>query len=264
MALTSRFYSFSCALVILFLIDADWLSTAHAREFVVHRVAHAGGAIGNTTYTNSYDAMEASLDRGFKYFELDFSFTSDGHLVCLHDWDGSFTRSFGLPSEGPVSLLEFQRLVRQNSSYNKCTLQGLAAWLLLNPKVVVITDLKERNIEAMTVVAKTVLEFPNRIIPQVYNPEEFTHARNLGYERIIWTLYRYSGTDKNILEQVQEMSPPMAVAMPVFKTETELPAKIRRLGVPVFVHTINDAETYEKLVKEVGVSEIYTDFLRPN
>ncbi|HIL62954.1 MAG TPA: hypothetical protein EYG42_05830, partial [Porticoccaceae bacterium] len=47
------------------------------------RIAHAGGQIGNTTYTNSIDALNVNYDIGFRIFEMDFSFTSDQQLVCL-------------------------------------------------------------------------------------------------------------------------------------------------------------------------------------
>jgi hypothetical protein len=49
------------------------------------RIAHAGGAIGHLAVTNSYNALNFNFDRGFRYFELDFSLTRDGNYVCLHD-----------------------------------------------------------------------------------------------------------------------------------------------------------------------------------
>ena len=43
-------------------------------------IAHAGGAIGGHTYTNSKEA----LANGFQYIELDLYETSDSNVVCLH------------------------------------------------------------------------------------------------------------------------------------------------------------------------------------
>lgn len=47
-------------------------------------IAHAGGGIDGYTYTNSKEALLQSLNKGYKYIELDFCLTSDKHLVCAH------------------------------------------------------------------------------------------------------------------------------------------------------------------------------------
>ena len=50
------------------------------------RIAHAGGQFNGATYTNSLEALDQNYEAGFRAFEIDLSFTSDGELVCLHDW----------------------------------------------------------------------------------------------------------------------------------------------------------------------------------
>jgi len=47
-------------------------------------IAHAGGGIDGHTYTNSKEALLQSLDKGYKFIELDFCLTSDDQLVCAH------------------------------------------------------------------------------------------------------------------------------------------------------------------------------------
>lgn len=66
-----------------------------ANGFIAHRVAHAGGGIYQKTYTNSYEALDYNAKSGFQYFELDFSFTKDNRLVCLHDWEDSLSDLLG-------------------------------------------------------------------------------------------------------------------------------------------------------------------------
>lgn len=48
-------------------------------------IAHAGGTVDGKTYTNSREALVASLDKGFKYIEIDLYMTSDSNVVCLHE-----------------------------------------------------------------------------------------------------------------------------------------------------------------------------------
>lgn len=49
-----------------------------------HLIAHAGGAIGGHTYTNSKETLQDALDNGFQYVELDLYETTDSNVVCLH------------------------------------------------------------------------------------------------------------------------------------------------------------------------------------
>jgi len=39
-------------------------------RFQVHRIAHAGGGLGRTTYTNSYQALTTNINKGFKYMDM--------------------------------------------------------------------------------------------------------------------------------------------------------------------------------------------------
>lgn len=48
-------------------------------------IAHAGGAIGGYTYTNSKESLINALNNGFRYIELDLFETSDDIIVCSHD-----------------------------------------------------------------------------------------------------------------------------------------------------------------------------------
>ena len=75
-------------------------------KFQVLRIAHAGGGLGKRTYTNSYEALDSNTKNGFKYFELDFTFTSDGRLVCIHDWKVNFKLTFGIETERRLTLEE--------------------------------------------------------------------------------------------------------------------------------------------------------------
>ena len=48
-------------------------------------IAHAGGTIEGQTYTNSREALLSSLDKGFRYIEIDLYMTTDSNVVCLHE-----------------------------------------------------------------------------------------------------------------------------------------------------------------------------------
>lgn len=223
------------------------------------RIAHAGGQFNGATYTNSLEALDRNYGAGFRAFEIDLSFTSDGELVCLHDWGESFTRSFGLPPTSPVSLLEFERLVRERSQVDKCTLDSLMRWLVAHEEAFLVTDIKERNLEALAHISAEHPQALSRTIPQIYQPAEYQVVKSLGYDELIWSLYLYSGGTQSALNYVREMDL-WAVTMNTERAEGELPNLLQQLGVPTYVHTINQ---YADLLylRTRGIDEIYTDSL---
>ncbi|MCB1584251.1 MAG: hypothetical protein KDI92_14415, partial [Xanthomonadales bacterium] len=112
-------------------------------------IAHAGGGYNGVAYTNSIDAMDGSYQEEFRYMEIDFSWTSDGQLVCLHDWDKTFKKVFGYKTKQPLTLAHFKQYVEEHPDFRVCTLASLAAWLSNKPDVKIITDIKYHNLEGI-------------------------------------------------------------------------------------------------------------------
>jgi glycerophosphoryl diester phosphodiesterase len=238
-------------------------SQESARPFEVLRVAHAGGGYREQAYTNSYEALNRSTRAGFEYIELDFAYTRDGHLVCIHDWQESFTRAFGFAADTVPTLAEFESLVASRAKLENCTLTGLARWMRENPSVTIITDVKERNVAALTAIAKHLPDAAARVIPQIYQPENFTAVKALGFESMIWTLYRFRGGTPEVLDHIREFEPPFAITMDKGRASSQLPSKLAQLGTHSYVHTVNDPEEASRFLIEHGLAEIYTDFLDP-
>ncbi len=237
--------------------------TDKPKKFDMHRIAHAGGGIESRTYTNSYEALNYNLQRGFKLFELDFSFTNDGRIVCLHDWHSDFEHSFGFKTKAAVSYDEFKKLVKNKSKFNKCTLDGLAQWMKNHPSTIIVTDVKESNLNALATIVKTLPSANQRVIPQIYQPEHYLAVKKMGFEFIIWTLYRYSGNINDVLRRVDEFKGPFAITMPTTLARTTLPKNLSQRGIPTYVHTVNDHIEAKVFKEKYGVTEIYTDFLAP-
>jgi len=115
-------------------------------SFQMARVAHAGGGVNRMSHTNSHDALDHNLKQGFSHFELDFSFTEDGKLVCIHDYEENFEAIFGFQTEEKPTLDAFKSLVEKASGFKNCTLESLTVWMEQNPSVFIITDIKEDNL----------------------------------------------------------------------------------------------------------------------
>ena len=168
----------------------------------IKRVAHAGGSIEGDTYTNSHEALDYNIKRGFELFEIDFSWTKDQQLVCIHDWDRSFKKLFGFQIKQRPTMEAFKKFNQGMSKYNICTLHSLKYLMEKNKHIKIITDIKEKNIRALRIIAKEIKDYDSRIIPQIYHPSEYKRVKKLGYKNIIWTLYKFSGDNDCVLEQV--------------------------------------------------------------
>jgi glycerophosphoryl diester phosphodiesterase len=250
-------------MLILILINHAF-ATDKSGQFLALRIAHAGGGLGKVTYTNSYQALEANLQNGFRYFEIDFSFTSDGQLVCLHDWKANFVRTFGFDTERPLSFEKFKQLAGDNPRFTNCTLEGLDGWMREHPATHVVTDVRGDNLEALKLILTKLPDAEKRVIPQIYDPQRFDAVKDMGFEQMIWTLYRYRGSNYRVIQWVDQWQDNrIAITMPRDRASTALPSALKEKGIPTYVHTINDSDEMDRFLNQFGVTEIYTDFLVP-
>jgi len=221
-------------------------------------VAHAGGGFNGLSYTDSIDALKHNAQK-YDLFELDFVFTVDGHLVCMHDWNESAIRTFGRALTPPPTLAEFEHLVAANPLYKNCTAASLKQWLSENPAKKIVTDIKGDNLAGLGYIANNFPDFQNRFIPQIYTPDEYAAAQALGFKDIIWTLYQYRARNAEVMRQVQTMDL-FAVTMNEKRARKGLACTLAKQGISSYVHTINDATKAQALFRR-GVSGVYTDTL---
>jgi glycerophosphoryl diester phosphodiesterase len=195
----------------------------------------------------------------YELFEIDFTWTSDGQLVCLHDWGSNFKNIFGKQTLSPLSLGEFKKLAASHADFENCTVDSLVNWLRQNSTKRIVTDVKSRNIEALRLISNTFPEHVQRFIPQIYQPAEYAVVTEMGYRDVIWTLYRYAEPDGHVVDDLRVMDL-YAVTMPRTRAIGGLAIELDKIGVKSYVHTINKAGEAKKFFK-LGIDEIYTDWL---
>lgn len=236
---------------------SDLKLTSSTADYRNVAVAHGGGTVNNWVISNSYDALQANYNN-FDVFELDLIWTTDGKLVCMHDWTQSYTGRFG---GEPKQLDHYNFLMKVAQSPNlpqNCDLGGLARWLQQNPKKRVVLDVKFDVAAAYRYIAQVHPELRTQIIAQAYQPEEIELFRLLGFKDVIWTLYRFDKNVQKITKTVQLLKP-AAIAMPGQWGIDGILSQVRDLvDIPVFVHTVNNAATISCL-RSLGATGIYTD-----
>ncbi len=223
------------------------------------RVAHGGGGYDGAVYSNSIEALNQNRD-DYELFEIDLSWTTDNELVCIHDWENSLQRVFGIETQDALTLAAFQDLVRTRSPIEKCTLETLADWMRANETKRIIPDIKGRNLQAWEKIAAEYPDLRERFVPQVYQPQNYNKLRDLGFENVVWALYGFGGSDEDVLRWLTYMDL-YGVAMPIERAGRALANRARmQTGVLSWVHTINTRNQLDEM-RALGVFEIFTEWM---
>lgn len=130
-------------------------------------IAHAGGVIHGQRYTNSREAVEASLRKGYRYIELDLLVTRDGRLVAAHDWDTLRSLSGRPDLPLPPTLAEVRGLTLRDGLHVLCG-GDIAELMRRNPQMILVTD----KIRDMALLAREI-PLQDRIIVEAFDRREY-------------------------------------------------------------------------------------------
>ena len=223
-------------------------------------VAHGGGAVRGLAASNSVDALDHNYAEGFRFFEIDLEWTSDGEVVLAHDWD-AWTKRYFDEEPGRLSAAEFHS-ANMTNGLRQLDLAGCAEWMRAHADAVVITDFKKDNIRGLERIRDRYPDLVNRIVPQVYRFSEFDEAAALGFESIILTLYRKNYSNW-ALHAFLERRRPLAVTMPATRASASSAVELELNSTFVFAHTVNVEREALGLYRN-GVDGFYTDSLSPD
>ena len=219
-------------------------------------VIHAGGAVlvdGETVIgSNSLEALSHSVQIGARAVELDFCFTADGELVCVHDWDG-YSR---------VPTREEFMCDGMHPQLTPLDISAVAGFMRENEGFYLVTDIKEDDFErALDAVLSAAGDLRERIIVQIYSEAQYGAVRERGFDHVVYTLYRLSWEEKTDTARIAEFAAGHRLEWIAFSDQLcSLPgyvANMQMVGVPLFIHTVGEGD--RELYREMGISGIYTD-----
>lgn len=234
----------------------DRASKRMTRANLLRLVFHAGGGIHGLVLTNSREAVVRAALRGPSLVELDFSWTSDSQLVCVHDWDKTWVRLSNMSTR--PTLHEFRTARFADGALTPLTLAGLDTIVRQFPYLRVVSDVKERNLDALAAIAREHPQLARALIPQVYSFREYDFVRALGFESIILTTYRRPYPFW-ALRRFLSRRPNVILTMPADRLR-DYDDGLRVTGVSIYAHTVNSAAEYRSLIAK-GVFGVYTDSL---
>lgn len=137
-------------------------------------IAHGGG-VGNFTYTNSREAVMDSLQKHFRFIEIDLIKTSDNHLLGAHDWK-HFKALTNFPDNDDTPLT-LDKAMRQKIRKTLSPLDGNGIRKIMETKrdFILVTD----KIADYDLLLKEI-PFPDRMIVEVFSPEDYLKALKSG------------------------------------------------------------------------------------
>ena len=218
------------------------------------RVAHKGGAYNGTLKTNSINAIEKSKKK-INYFEIDFQMTKDNRLICLHEDEIKDL------SNKNIRKLFFRDIKKILDLNDKCYDDLIYKLLKENPKIFIITDFKNNNIEGLKFISQNFSKQLDQFIPQIYFAHEYEYVKKMKFNKIIFSLYKIPNlSNKEIIEQINGMDL-YAVTMNPARLRKGLAKILKKQNIFTYVHTVNSYARFLQYKFFFKVDEIYTDKL---
>jgi len=236
-----------------FTISENLINFLNNKNYDSAFIAHAAGGINSDTYTNSIEALENSIENGFKLIEIDFIETSDGFFVGgHHDWP-SFKKKLSnnkyIIDKKPMTLNDVMNSKIYNK-YHPLTIDYINDIFSKNKKLILVTD-KTNNFK------KIVSDFTfdqNRIIVEIFGRDNYFLSIKEG---IINPMFSSTISDYNfILENNIKL---IAIHSNDLVKNKDKYKKLIKKNVFIFVYTTNNKEFIEEHIN-VNVSGFYTDF----
>jgi len=232
--------------LLLFLLIFSFFLIFHFNSIKKFRVAHAGGGLNGLKYVNSIPAMYLN-SKYTKYIELDLQLTKDNRLVCIHD--------------PLISNKYFNELENEFPEKDFCYDQTLIKFLKENPQIIIITDFKTDNIAGLNFIKKNFEQFSKKFIPQIYNEHEYLPVKKLGYEKIIFTLYKVGSYSNEKIVKIIENFDLFGLTMDPPRLRSGIVKKIHNKDFLIYVYTVNSYLRFLQYKIFFGADEIYTDNL---
>lgn len=209
----------------------------------LRRIPHGGGSVEGGFYTsNSLDALQETYNWGNRIVELDFSWTSDGELACLHNWGGTFPEKSTL--QDFLTAKTYGRLTTMG-------LEQLAEWMRDHPDARIVMDIKGNVIRGLKMIAEGYPDLVDRFYPYLYDTEDYEPIRALGYRNFILFTARIpiAQRDYTALAEFAREKGLIGIAINAY-SESGIYAPAMKAGVPVLAYTVDSEAWMQQLARQ--------------
>lgn len=223
-------------------------------------IFHAGGGIDGLDYTNSKEAIEQMVTEGNYFIEVDFMYTSDHELICMHKWSEQWV------GEDVPSLEEFIA-EKIYGKYTTMTAKDVVQYMEQYPKLHIIIDTKEEDqievVNSLVDLSAYNTDITDRFIIQLYESgvkEEIQKIYSFPEENFLFTAYKFGSHYPNKIMKICYDENIKVVTVPYDVWDEETTKLYTSKGFTLYEHTVNRPDWARKSL-EKGVHGFYTDFL---
>lgn len=241
----------------------DYPSIAHTENGWyqdVPLIYHAAGGIDGLDYTNSKEALEQMLAKENYFIEIDFMYTSDHELICMHEWENQWG------SEELPTLAEFTA-GKIYGKYTTLTAKELIQYMEQYKDLHIIIDTKEDNqieiIESLVNLSAYDTNITDRFIIQLYTDgvkAKIQEVYPFQDNNFLFTVYKFGARFPNKIMKICYDENISVVTVPYNKWDDETRDLFLSKGFVIYEHTINRPDLARTLMSK-GVHGFYTDFL---
>ena len=216
-------------------------------------IAHAGGELNGTTYTNCLNAINQSIEKGYKYIEIDLVLTSDSMIIAAHTWD-DFNRLTGRTSKHIPTYKEAM-------SYEIDGEKVLDAKMITeifkkNPNVIFITD----NIDNPKMINQKFSEIKRQMMVEAFSVDAYFELKKLGFMPMLSRNNRYLKDYVMSPSNWSRGSVDWVVAS--YNSRHASRWLNRFFGMNIAIFTVNDYEDFQEINDYTNL--VYTDNLLCN
>jgi glycerophosphoryl diester phosphodiesterase len=225
-------------------------AASFASEYPWTNAGHVAHALGSGIYRNSRRAFDESYEAGFRVFEVDLAFTSDGHLVVSHGWlrPPTLAEFMADRADGPLTARDFLQIAADRPE----------AWFILDPK-----DDPATVWRALVDEAKRNPEVLDRLIPQLLHPSEFSETLEIHpFRSLVLTTGRLAGWSRAVVDWALRHHV-QVITIEHESSDEGLIGRIEAGGGWVYAHPVNDCRTAAGVMGK-GVHRVYTGLLGPD
>lgn len=224
-------------------------------------IMHATGGIEGKRYTNSKEALEATLQRRRKLIEMDLMFTSDGVLVGKHDWKSTKNKR---------QTFEKFKATKTKGGFTPLTAEEVIKTIAACPNAYLVVDCKEKDIARVyrelkrLCIATGNRSFLNRIVVQIYYKSDYTKVRKVyPFKNWSFTLYQIRPKTIKQYKDIASFCKKKKIQAVTFRYNWVTKTRVnlfRKKKIACLAYTVNSMDTYRKL-RKMGITAVFTDYL---
>ena len=229
-------------------------------KYIIHACGEIADDNGNLyTYTNSKEALENSYNAGNRVIEMDFHYTSDGHLVPGYAWGDLYKGDEQMTPGVAPSLADYLEC-KIDGYFTPMTFEDVAEFMRAHEDLLIVTDTKEENEKFCSLVSNDYPDLKDRFIIQIYHAKEYEPVIRAGFDHVIYTLYETDESERTE-KALMDIAKKHLAGFTVYAEWVDDPQFLeilKKTDTPIYVHTVNEDAAIASYF-DLGIKGIYTD-----